>query len=90
MHIVWQSPAGGELWLGSIAAGGQISILLDNGINGLLAASKTLPIAVDSRLETYGAIDVSHLVSKGERGHHVLAAKPVRRCYRMCWINERF
>ena len=57
MHIVLALPrredgsGGGELWLGGIAASGEVSVLRSNGINALLAASAKPPVAWDSTVQ---------------------------------------
>ena len=63
MHIVLALPrredgsGGGELWLGGIAASGEVSVLRSNGINALLAASAKAPVAWDSTVQYLGCLD---------------------------------
>ena len=51
MHVVFQTHNGGELWLGGIAAAGNIATLLDNGITGILSAASSPPAVKDHRLD---------------------------------------
>ena len=58
MHLVLTVPSsGGELWLGSIAASGQVKVLNDNGISAILAAAARPPVAQSSWLKHLGTFD---------------------------------
>lgn len=63
MHVVLQTHNGGELWLGGIAAAGNIATLLDNGITGLLSAASTPPMVKDHRLTDYATLDGTGLMT---------------------------
>lgn len=63
MHVVFQTHNGGELWLGGIAAAGNIATLLDNGITGILSAASSPPVVKDHRLTDYGTLDGTGLMT---------------------------
>ena len=58
MHIVLSVPeTGGELWLGSIAASGQVKVLHENGISAIVAAAAKPPVAHDSCVKHLATLD---------------------------------
>lgn len=57
MHVVLELPNGGQLWLGGIAASGQVEVLIANGIGCILAAAAHPPVVRDSRIEFMGNLD---------------------------------
>ena len=58
MHLVLSIPStGGELWLGGIAASGQVSVLHENGISAVLAAASRPPVAMDPSVKFLGCLD---------------------------------
>ncbi|CAE7359433.1 unnamed protein product, partial [Symbiodinium necroappetens] len=58
MHVVLSVPStGGELWLGGIAASGQVSVLHENGISAVLAAAAKPPVAMDPNVKFLGCLD---------------------------------
>ena len=62
MHLVLSVPSDdargrGELWLGGIAASGQVSVLRENGIGAILAASLKPPVAFDNTVQYLGCFD---------------------------------
>ena len=58
MHLILSIPStGGELWLGGIAASGQVSVLHENGISAVLAAASRPPVAMDPSVKFLGCLD---------------------------------
>ena len=63
MHLVFQCPDGGQLWLGGIGASGQVPVLLRNNIHGILAAAANPPPTCDGRVCRYGTFDGTGVIN---------------------------
>ena len=63
MHLVLAVPSTdpraprGELWLGGIAASGQVSVLHQNGIGVIVVAAAKPPVACDHTVRFLGCLD---------------------------------
>ena len=57
MHLVLETPSGGQLWLGGVRASGSAELMLQNGVSAVLsAASRPVPVR-DARIESLGTFD---------------------------------
>jgi hypothetical protein len=65
MHLVLAVPGGGELWVGSSYAAGDVEYLRKNGITALVACASNVPVARASHLKHLGTWDGT-AISKGD------------------------
>lgn len=65
MHLLLTTAGGGELWVGSIYAAGDVECLRKNGINALVACASNSPVARASHLKHLGTYDGTG-IAKGD------------------------
>ena len=57
MHLLLTSPGGGECWIGSIHAAGDVELLRKNGITAIVSCASNVPVARSGSLKHMGTYD---------------------------------
>lgn len=73
MHLVLTTAGGGELWVGSIQAAGDVDFLRKNGISALVACASNVPVARSAGLKHLGTYDGTGAVTGDVKWFRLLA-----------------